>query len=161
MCLLPLAQGFSLLSSCTETHTFRANTATWNCLPILLVAPCEFKVLDCKEIKPVSPKGNQPRIVIGLMLKLKLKYFGHLILRADSLKNDWRQKEKGKAENEMIGWHHWLSGHNLSKLREIVKDWEAWRAAVHGVTESQTRLKWLNTNFLTKETGNEAERLRK
>ena len=44
------------------------------------------------------------------------------------------------TEDEMGGWHHRLSGHNLSKLREIVKDREAWCAVVHGVTKSQTRL---------------------
>ena len=50
----------------------------------------------------------------GLMLKLKLQYFGHLIRRADSLKDpdagkDWRQEEKGMTEDEMVGWHHWLN----------------------------------------------------
>ena len=44
------------------------------------------------------------------------------------------------TEDEMIGWHYQLNGHRLSKLREMVKDREAWRAAVHGVTKSWTRL---------------------
>ena len=46
---------------------------------------------------------------------------------------DWRQEEKGTTEDEMVGWHHWLSGHELCKVWEIVKDREAWRAAVHGM----------------------------
>ena len=60
--------------------------------------------LDCKEIHPVHSKG-------GLMLKLKLQYFGHLMRRVDSLEKtdagrDWGQEEKGKTEDEMAGWHH-------------------------------------------------------
>ena len=64
--------------------------------------------LDCKEIQPVHPKGNQSRIFIGrrLMLKLKLQYFGHLMGRADSLEKtlmlggrDWGQEEKGTTED--------------------------------------------------------------
>ena len=55
----------------------------------------------------------------GLMLKLKLQYFGHLMRRADSLEKspdvgkDWRQEEKGMTEDEMVRWHHWLNGHEF------------------------------------------------
>ena len=69
--------------------------------------------LDCKEIQPVHPKGGQSWVFIeGLMLKLKLQYFGHLIRRADSpektlmLGGTWGQEEKGTTEDEMAGWHH-------------------------------------------------------
>ena len=70
------------------------------------------------------------------MLKLKLQYFGHLMQRVDSLEKtdagrDWGQEEKGTTENEMAGWYHRLDGHELSKLRELVMDREAWRAAIH------------------------------
>ena len=51
---------------------------------------------------------------------------------------DCRQKEKGTTEDEMVRWHHLLDGDDLSKLRELVIDKEAWRAAVHGVTKSWT-----------------------
>ena len=50
------------------------------------------------------------------------------------------QQEKGTTEDKTVGWHHWLNAHELSKLREMVKDREAWSAAVHGVTNSQTQL---------------------
>ena len=53
---------------------------------------------------------------------------------------DWGQEEKGTAEEEMAGWHHWLDGPELSELRELVMDREAWHAAIHGVAKSWTRL---------------------
>ena len=53
---------------------------------------------------------------------------------------DWGQEEKGETEDEMVGGHHQLNGHGLSKLQEIVKDREIWHAVVHGVTKSQTQL---------------------
>ena len=68
--------------------------------------------LDCKEIQPVHSKGDQPGISLkGMMLKLKLQYFGHLMGRVDSLEKtdtgmDWGQEEKGTTEDEMAGWHH-------------------------------------------------------
>ena len=51
---------------------------------------------------------------------------------------DLGQEEKGATEDEMLGWHHQPNGHELSKLRKIVKGREAWRAAVYGVTMTQT-----------------------
>ena len=69
--------------------------------------------LDCKEIQPVHPKGDQSGCSLeGLMLKLKLQYFGHLIRRVDSLEKTQvlggtgGQEEKGTIEDEMAGWHH-------------------------------------------------------
>ena len=69
--------------------------------------------LDCKKIQPVHFEGDQPGISLeGMMLKLKLQYFGHLMRRVDSLEKtlmlgrDWEQEEKGTTEDEMAGWHH-------------------------------------------------------
>ena len=58
---------------------------------------------------------------------------------------DWGQEEKGMTEDEMAGWHHWLNGHEFEQLQELVTDREAWRAAVHGVAKSQTRLSYWTT----------------
>jgi len=73
-------------------------------------------LLDCEEMQPVHPKGTQSWIVIeGLMLKLKLQYFGHL-MPLTHWERPWcwerlrRQEEKGTTEDEMVGWHHWLNG---------------------------------------------------
>ena len=68
--------------------------------------------LDCKEIQPVHPKISPGCSLEGLMLKLKLQYFGHLMRRVDSLEKTLMlggiggQEEKGTTEDEMAGWHH-------------------------------------------------------
>ena len=71
---------------------------------------------------------------------LKLQYFGHLMLRADSLEKTLMlgkiEEEKGRTEDEMVRWHHRLNGHELSKLRQMVTDRKTGRAAVHGVAKS-------------------------
>ena len=72
--------------------------------------------LDCKEIQPVHLKEISPGISLeGMMLKLKLQSFGHLMWRVDSGEEsddgrDWGQEKKGTTEDEMVGWHHWLDG---------------------------------------------------
>ena len=76
--------------------------------------------LDCKEIQPVHSKGDQSWVSLeGLMLQLKLQYYGHLMRRVDSLEktliagSDWGQEEKGTTEDEMAGWHHQLDAHEF------------------------------------------------
>ena len=99
--------------------------------------------LDCKEIQPVHPKGDHSWCLLeGLILKLKLQYFGHLMRRADSLE---KTLMLGGIEGRRRGRQRmrWLGDEmdmGLGGLRELVMDREAWHAAVLGVTKIQTRL---------------------
>ena len=104
--------------------------------------------LWCWRIKPVNLRGNQSWIFswrtdaeaeAPILWPPDGKNW--LIGKDPDAGKDWRQEEKGMTEDKMVGWYHWLNGHELSRLRELVMNREAWYAAIHGVAKSWT---WLS-----------------
>ena len=111
--------------------------------------------LDCKEIQPVHSEEDQPWDFFGrndakaenpVLWPLHAKNW--LIEKDFDAGRDWGQEEKGTREDEMAGWHHYSTDMNLSELQELVMDREAWRAVIHGVARSRTRLSdWTERNW--------------
>ena len=99
------------------------------CFRTVVLEKTRKSPLDCTEIKPDNPEGNQSWIFIGrtdveaeapLLWPPDTK--SQLIGKDPDVRKDWRQEEKGMIEDEMVGWHHRLNGHDLSKLRKMMKD---------------------------------------
>ena len=115
------------------------------CWRRLLRVPWNARRSNQSILKETSPEYSLER----LMLKLKHQYFGHhaknwLIGKDPDARKDRRQEEKGTTEDEMVGWHHWLDGHEFVQAPELVMDREAWLAAVHGFRKELDMTEWLN-----------------
>ena len=109
--------------------------------------------LDCKEIQPITPKGNQSWVFIGrtdaeveaaILWPPDVK--NELLAKDPDAGKDWRQEEKGMTEDEMVGWHHWLDGYESEQAWGVGNGQEPWHAAVQGVAKSQT---WLSDSDWT------------
>ena len=112
----------------------------WCCRRLLRV-PWTARRSNQSILKEINPEYSLER----LMLKLKFQYFGHLMQRTDSFEKtqmlvriEGRRRRVQMTEDEMVGWHHRSVDMSLSELQELVMDREAWHAAVHGITKSQT-----------------------
>ena len=111
--------------------------------------------LDCKEIQPVHPKGDQSWVFTGRThVEAETPKLwppdakSWLTGKDPDAGKDWWQEGKGTTENEMVGWHHWLNGMGLGGLWELVMDREAWCAMIYGVAMSQTWLsEWTELNW--------------
>ena len=118
--LVKVSQGFSSGHVWTWELDYKESLVLKNwCFWTVVLEKTLESPLGCKEIQPVHPKGDQSWCSLeGLMLKLKLQYFGHLMWRANSLeKTLMLGKIGGKRrrgwQDEMVGWHHWFNGHGF------------------------------------------------
>ena len=138
-------------------HKESWTTKNW-CFWTMVLEKTPESPLDCQEIKPFNSKEISPEYSLeGLMLKLKLQYLSHLMWRTDSLEKTLKMgKTEGGRRRE---WQkmRWLDGvtdsmdMSLSKLQELVMNWEAWYAAVHDIAVRHdwvTELNWIDIHII-------------
>ena len=111
--------------------------------------------LNCKEVQSVHPKGNQSWVLIGRTdVEAKTPILwppdakSWLIWKDPDPGKDWGQEEKGITEDEMVGWHYWLNGHEFGQTLQVGDAQGGLCAAVHGVAKNQIRLSdWTKLNW--------------
>ena len=153
----PSSQGYGFSSSHTWMWEldYKESWALKNwCFWTVVLEKTLQSPLDCKEIKPVSPKGNQSWIFIGrtdaeaetpILWPPDAKNL--FIGKGPDAGKDWRWEEKGTTANEMVGWHHWLNEHEFEQIQRDSEGQGSPNATFLGVSKSQTRL----SDWTTKE----------
>ena len=141
--------GFSSSHVCTWELNHKESWVPKNwCFQTMVLEETPESPLDGKEIKSVNPTGNQSWIFIvrtdleaeaPILWPPDVKTW--LIWKDPDGGKYWRQEEKGTTEYERVGWHHQLYRHEFEQAPGLVMDREAWRAAVHEVAKSRTRLR--------------------
>ena len=132
-----------------KAECWRTNAFELWCWRRFLKVPWTARRSNLSILKEINPEYS----LEGLILKLKLQYFSHLMQKSlligkdlDAGK-DWGQVEKGATEDKMVGWYHKFNGHECEQTQETVKDRKAWHAAVPGVAKIRTRLSdWTTTD---------------
>ena len=126
------------------------------CFWVVLLEKTLESPLDCKEIKPVRPKGNHPWIFIGRTdveaetpILWSLDVESWLIWNNPNARKDWRKEEKGTIEDEMVEWHHRLNGREFEQALGVGNGQGGLACCGPWVTKSQTRLKWFSTQACT------------
>ena len=121
----------------------------WCFWTVVLRVPWTTRRSNQSILKDISPDNS----LEGLMLKLKLQYFGHLMLRTDSLEKtdagkDWRQEEKGTTGDEMVGWHHRLNGHEFEQASRVGDGQGSLVFCSPWGLKELAMNEWLNCNFM-------------
>ena len=138
------AMVFPVFSYGCESSTIKKTESWWIdafelwCWRIFLRVPWVARRSNESILKEISPEYS----LKGLILKLKLQYFGYLKCRTligkdPDARKDWRQEENGTTENKMFGWHHRLNGHDFEEALGVGNGQGSLGTVIHGVTKSQ------------------------